>query len=398
MKFTKTNVLTLRAPAGKVDHVEWDDAMPGFGIRFRNGSTVGSYVVHTRVGDKQRKMTIGKVGKITLEAAQIKAQEIFLQVANKVDPVVENRKAQRKASGSIKIQIEAFLAHLEHDKKRSVSYVGENRRTLEARLTKIHTTAPDDVDRETVSEELNRIKKEFGPIAMNRARSHLSKFFNWMIGEGKASHNPVTGTNRNEESFRDRLLQPDELAKVWNAANTDSQYHKIIRLLILTTARRTQIGSLLKAEINRSERRIELAGVAGRSKNKMKFWLPLSRQALAILDSIPDREGSEFVFGDGGEGGYSGWSKSKARFAETVGVEDWDHHDFRSAFDTHAQDILKVPYHIADLLLNHKGAEVRKGTKKHYNFAQYFDEKADAMQKWADYIDEITRPKLRIAA
>lgn len=399
MKLTETNVAALRLSDGRTEGVIWDDEVTGFGVRIQAGATKGSYVVHFRVAGKQRKITIAKVGKITLKAAKLKAQEYLLQAANNVDPVVQIRKAQRATSGSIKQMIQPFLDHLESDKKRASSYVDDNRRTLETRMTKIHTLAPDDVDRETVAGELRTIKSEHGPVAMNRARSHLSKFFNWMIGEGAASANPVTGTNRNEEGFRDRLLDPAEIVKIWNAANSNNQFDKIVRLLILTTARRTQIGGLQKAEVIRTDERnmIELPGLTGRSKNKQKFRLPLSTQALAIIDSLDEREESEFVFGRG-KGGFSGWSNCKERFDETVGVKDWVFHDFRAAFDTYSQDLLKVPHHIADLLLNHKGAEVRKGTKKHYNFALYYDEKAEAMQKWGDYVESLVKPRLRIAA
>jgi hypothetical protein len=33
MKFTEANVKSFKAPAGKADHIEFDDTMPGFGLR-----------------------------------------------------------------------------------------------------------------------------------------------------------------------------------------------------------------------------------------------------------------------------------------------------------------------------------------------------------------------------
>jgi hypothetical protein len=35
MKLTKETIATLRAPAGIADHIEWDDSLPGFGVRLR---------------------------------------------------------------------------------------------------------------------------------------------------------------------------------------------------------------------------------------------------------------------------------------------------------------------------------------------------------------------------
>lgn len=44
MKFTQSNVHSLRPPAGRTDHTEWDEALPKFCIRFRNmrGAAMGS--------------------------------------------------------------------------------------------------------------------------------------------------------------------------------------------------------------------------------------------------------------------------------------------------------------------------------------------------------------------
>src|ERR1700730_15636784 len=38
MKFTKNTLATLALPAGKVDHIEWDGELPGFGVRLRGNA------------------------------------------------------------------------------------------------------------------------------------------------------------------------------------------------------------------------------------------------------------------------------------------------------------------------------------------------------------------------
>ena len=35
MRFTKPSIATLVPPADKTDYIEWDDDLPGFGIRFQ---------------------------------------------------------------------------------------------------------------------------------------------------------------------------------------------------------------------------------------------------------------------------------------------------------------------------------------------------------------------------
>jgi integrase len=423
-KFTETSVAKIAPPPGSTDYIAWDDETPGFGIRFQNGAERGTFIVQYRIGTKQRRQSVGRVGKVTLEAAREAAKTYNAKVALKIDPAIERAKAVSKASTGIgaavypekpgdppKSLIDLFIDYLRDDQRRAPSYVKENKRSLERYFSHLHQFAPDDVDRETVATELRKIKKDHGPIAMNRSRSHLSKFFNWMIGEGKANHNPVLGTNKADENIRDLVLTPAELAKIWNACDGDEQSDKITRLLMLTAARRDQICKLCWSEVNFDEERIELPAKLGRTKNKAKFLLPLSRQALAILKAVDQREGNDFVFGEG-EKGFSGHSNAKERIdaimkERKIPVADWTFHDFRTAFMTHAQEKLKVPFYIADLLLSHTATEVRKGSKKNYNFAKYIDEKTEAMNKWGDYIEGITtaptsrpkkKPNLRLVA
>ena len=35
MKLTQANAAKVKLPGGKSDHIEWDDALPGFGLRTR---------------------------------------------------------------------------------------------------------------------------------------------------------------------------------------------------------------------------------------------------------------------------------------------------------------------------------------------------------------------------
>ena len=60
MRLTKQNVNQLTIPAGKTDHIEFDEALPGFGVRLRKGGKP-KWILQYRIGEKQRRMTIGSV-------------------------------------------------------------------------------------------------------------------------------------------------------------------------------------------------------------------------------------------------------------------------------------------------------------------------------------------------
>lgn len=58
MKLTAKSISTLKLPAGKTDHLEWDDEIPGLGLRLRAGGS-RNWVFQYALGDKQRRLSLG---------------------------------------------------------------------------------------------------------------------------------------------------------------------------------------------------------------------------------------------------------------------------------------------------------------------------------------------------
>jgi integrase len=415
MKFTQENVTKIRPPAGKADHWEPDEGLKGFCIRFQKGGP-GSYFIRYSFNGKPRRLPLGRIDQIKLEDAKTKARKAFGQIADKIDPAVERAKAVAKHDLVIdEALLDRFKIHLQNKNRspdhieRSLAYLAGTER--HAYFRPLHKIPLGQLDRATVARELSNIEEENGPLAMTRARGALSKFLNWMIGEGYEITNVVEGTKKYESEARDRVLSPDELRIIWQNAG-EGQHGQIVRLLMLTGARRTQIGSLKKVEVKlaKSEIAIEdrvivLPGQGkkgsrkGGSKHSDKFLLALSTQAIKILESVTEREDSEFVFGEG-KGGFSGWSKAKAALDERIGdkiTESWGFHDFRRSFETLGHDVCKIPDSHTDYCLNHK-PQSKQGIRGRYNYAKYLDEKRAAMQTWGDYIEGLIKPKLKAVA
>ena len=207
------------------------------------------------------------------------------------------------------------------------------------------------VSRVTVAARLREIAKESGNTAANRARATLSAMYAWAIGEGLCETNPVVGTNKADEGgARDRVLSDTELAAVWYNA-PDSDYGRIVRLLMLTGQRRDEIGSLHWSEVDTDAKTITLPG--SRTKNGREHVVPLSTDALAIITATSQPEGREKVFGVG-DGGFSGWSKAKAALDEKLGksVSAWTLHDLRRTAATRMADSGVQP-HVIEAVLNH---------------------------------------------
>jgi integrase len=380
MKLTQTGLAKLELDSGKNDQIFFDDEIAGFGLRVREGGS-RKWVVHYRLGGLQRRHTIGNASVLPLEDARKKARKVLVAVDDGKDPAAE--KATKRAASSLIFSAVAadYLAAIKSTMKPR-SHV-ECTRHLNKAWKPIHGLALGIVSRVTVASRLREIAKASGPTAANRARATLSAMYAWAIGEGLCETNPVDGTNKADEGgARDRVLSDAELASVWNAA-PESDYGRIVRLLMLTGQRRDEIGSLRWSEIDTKAKTITLP--ASRTKNGREHVVPLSEDALAVLDTVLHYEGRDLVFGVG-TGGFSGWSKAKAALDEKLGKDlaAWTLHDLRRTGATRMADSGVQP-HIIEAVLNHISGH-KGGVAGVYNRAAYEPEKRAALDTLASYI------------
>jgi len=418
MRFDKTNVHTIKPPAGKMDHIEWDDGMPGFGIRFRNQGP-GVYMIQYRINGRTGKMTFGAVARVNLADAQKKAREAFNLIHDKVDPAVERAK---KAAGMVRFKdrVEDYKSYLVREKCKP-KYIADVMRSLEEYFAELHRYAFPELTRALIATELNKIEKAHGPGSMATRRAHINAYLNWAVRQGLIDVNPGAATEPGPQNKRTRILQPWEIVPVWQMSDPTDDFGAICRLLWLTWARRNEIAWLRKEEVDRKRRLINLP--AERCKNGIPHVIPLSRQAWAVLEpKLDQRQNSPFVFGTG-KNGFSGFGAATdklrlcalqaymKRLRTETGEDDlpksMDHftlHDFRrTARSLAVRKPVSVLPHIAEAILNHvSSAESGKqGVAGVYDVNdpwQYHEEKAEALQKWADYLDSLTRPRLHMVA
>ena len=191
------------------------------------------------------------------------------------------------------------------------------------------------------------------------------------------------------------MLGDRELRTILQAL-TDDEFSTIVRILILTGRRREEIGGLKWDEVKLEVGLIALP--SERTKNKKPHNIPLSRSVYAIIDALPRRDGREYVFGRGA-GGFSGWSRCKARLDERIGklnerpLLPWTIHDLRRSAVTGMAE-LGVQPHIIEAVLNHQSGH-KGGIAGIYNRASYEREKAEALALWDEHIAALVEGRER---
>jgi len=200
MKFTQASVDRFKLEAGKSEHIEFDESMPGFGLRIRAGDKAQhrTFIAQYKIGEKHRRITLGDVRKVTLENARKEARRIFGSVANGHDPANEKAERRSAASHTLDATIARYLeAKATELKPRSLEEV---ERHLKKDWQPLHNLAIASIGRANVAATLSAIAKRSN-VTANRSRAALSAMFRWAIGEGLCENNPVTG---NQPSGRKR--------------------------------------------------------------------------------------------------------------------------------------------------------------------------------------------------
>jgi integrase len=390
----------LVCPDGKAETFFWDAGLPGFGVRaYASGRR--QWIVQYRDGTgRTRRAGFGDLKTVDLDEARKAARKLLSKVELGADPQAERQAARRAVR--VGVLAEAYLADAgARLKPRSLLEV---QRHLRSHAKPLHNEAASAVGRAEIVKLLSAVAKASGPVAANRVRSTLSAMWVWGLRSGTLDgENPVANVPKPaKESPRERTLTNDELALIWQATGGDHDHDRIVRLLMLTGARREEVASIAWSEIEGPLWTLPRT----RSKNGLPHEIPLGPLALAQLPARQD--GRALAFGEA-EGGFSGWSRCKERLdtrltklrAETfealhgrvpkvreLPAMSWTLHDLRRTVSTWLSEAGTEP-HIVEAVLNHVSGAAKRGVAGVYNKAQYREGKRAALARWEAHVREL---------
>jgi integrase len=375
---------------GKTDAIHWDSAMPRFGFRVRRGSggkLMRSWVVQYRRAGGHRRITLGSAEVLSAEAARKKAKEVLAKVELGDDPQADRHDRRDKDRLRLRAIIDDYLA-VQASKVRPTSMREIIRYLTGPYFKPLHNMPIDTVTRRDVAARVLTVTREHSSVVAARARTTLSAFFAWALGQGLCEINPVVGTNAPENSKpRERVLSDSELATIWRGSG-DGDFGKVVRLCILLGARRSEVGGMAWSELKNLEGPQPCWELpAARSKNRKAHRLPLMPMVLAIIRAVPHLVGRDQLFGSHAAEGFSAWGKAKQALDARCGVGEWTLHDIRRSVATRMAD-LGVQPHIIEAVLNHVSGH-KVGVAGIYNRSSYEREVRNALALWADRVRAI---------
>ena len=364
----------------------YDSRIRGLAVRVSPLGTK-AFVVWYRIGNKARRLTLGRFPTMSLAEARKRAQEALLQVADGKDPAAEKQRARAEYGGNLfGTLVDEFI---ETYAKRKTRGWAETDRLLKREFVSLWATWPiHTISRQDVTKVLNGIVKRGSPSAANHALAAIRKMFNWAIEHGHVDRSPCFGIKAPSKlKSRDRVLTEEELVCIWQAAEKMGYpYGDIVQLLILTAQRRNEVTGMRWTELDLVKATWTIP--AERTKPGRTHELPLSDMTLRLLQSLP-RVHDDLVFpARGKDNPASGFSKWKRALDGIADIGAWRIHDIRRTVASGLAQ-LKVPPHIIEKILNHTTGTLG-GVAGIYNRFGYLSEMKDALDHWANQLARMT--------
>ncbi len=273
-----------------------------------------------------------------------------------------------------------------------------------------------DIRRVDIGKLRDDLAKSSGPMGSNNVIILVNRVFNWGVDEGMIEYNPGARIRKaGKRKAGERVLSADEIRTFWKAlaamelmtgehmARAESGRtltpgtRCVLRLLLLTGQRRSEVSGAAKAELDLSPSDPVWTIPGHRTKNRLLHRVPLTPMAVAEFKralSLSPKD-SDYVFPSAVKGEdapilASTITKAMARLTDEVGIKGASPHDLRRTVGTELAR-LRLDLTVRKLVLNHSP---RSGdiTDAVYNRYAYDLEKREALTKWEERLKLILSP------
>lgn len=331
-KITDKLVRELTPPISG-NRIVYDDEIKGFGIRVTTAGAK-SFIVNYYISGRERRFTIGPYGTDlwTVAAARKRAGELRRRIALGEDPLAARVEARQ--APTVSDLVARFVEeHLPKTRRATqVEYLSIINNDILPQLASRKVTSLTFADIDAVH---RRVTRRGATYRANRTIAVFSKMLSLAVRWGWRPDNPARGIERNPEPPRHRYLAGAELARltVALAAHPDQQAANIVRLLLLTGARRGEVQAATWDQF-------DLAGGVWTkpphaTKQGREHRVPLSAPARQLLAELRDNAAPDAIFvfpAKNGDGHRRALQRAWQHICQAAGISGARPHDLRHSF------------------------------------------------------------------
>lgn len=361
------------------------------GKRTPNGSRCWRFKY--RFNGKEKLLALGTYPEVSLSDARDKRTEARRQIAAGIDPS-EARKAQKAADAEQEATFE--LVAREWLKKFGPTWSEGHVANIVSRLGKnvypwIGSRPIAEIEPTELLSVLRRIEDRNLLNTAHRVQAYCGQIFRYAIATGRAKRDiaadlkgalpPVAVTNQKA------ITDPKELVGLLRAMDGYKGSFVVKSAMYLGALTAVRPGELRQAEWTEIDFEAAEWNIP---EEKMKMGkphiVPLSRQALEILEEIKPLSGSgKYVFPNARMSSRPMSDSSIVAALSAMGYRDrHSGHGWRATFRTILDEVLQVRPDFIEHQLAHA---VRDPNGRAYNRTAHLEARREMMQTWADYLD-----------
>jgi integrase len=363
-----------------------DPELAGHGVRVMPEGPHSFYVIARDRFRKQRWVRIGSTTEKTIEGAR----KIAIEVRERLKAGLEPFEPPKPEPDSVAVVAAEWLAR--HVRKNGLRTGDEMERILKRHIVPVWGDRPfAEIRRSDIARLLDAIEDKNGSFMADAVLAVLRAISTWFAKRDDSYQPPfVRGMKRvsSDKRKRDRILDDDELRKVWRTAEADTgPFGAFVQLLLLCAQRREKLATMKWDDVA-SDGTWTIRTEAREKGNPGSLKLP--PEAMKIISAQPKFVSSPYVFSSSRGAGkpMHGFSRRHDMFKDRCGVGNWSLHDLRRT----ARSLMsraRVPGDIAERVLGH----ARRGIEGTYDRHSYSDEKALALRQLASLIEQIVHPQ-----
>lgn len=348
MRLTDLRVQSLPAPE-KGQRVYRCDSLKGFACRVSQGGTK-TFVLIT--GKERSYTTLGAYPTISLAQAREVAKRLLAE-----------RTLGRHQTPRIAFSEALDLYTTQHIAQLAPRTQKELGRLFARYLTRLRSKRLADL----TTHDITAITDKCAPSEAEHLHRAARAFLRWCVRRRLLQHSPLDGLEAPSKwKPRERVLSDDELRAVWRATADGGTFSHIVRLLILTGARRSEVAHMrLEGSV--------VALDASVTKNRRAHRFPVGDTAQCILEAHPALS-------------WNGWSKAKAQLDKKAKIAPWTLHDLRRTYATNLQR-LGIKLEVIEALLNHASG-TRAGIVGVYQKHRFWEEMCEATETYERWLRE----------
>lgn len=341
-----------------------------------------------RIGGKPKTISFGPYPEIGLAEAREKRDEVKAQLRDGDDPMGA-RRTKRHAKSKTLAQCNEEYWDGRNDL--SSSYRTNAVNGIKTHLyPRLGERAIGDITREDLLESLNIMDRAGLHVYVRKVRMWVGQVFDWAIEQQLAEINPALLINPKKAFGRAEVehfaaLEPKDMAGFQDRLSIEPEIQSVLalKLLAYTWTRTIELRMMEWSEIDFDERLWLIP--AGKMKRKKDHLVPLSDQAIKILNEMKSRSrGSAYVFQNDRTIQRPMSENAVLYLIYRLGYKGrMTGHGFRSVASTWANTAGYNPDVIERQLAHVPENKVRSA----YNRAAYLPERRQLLQDWANWLE-----------